>query len=267
MKKLLIVLLCFSGTLIYSQKHDNNWQICSSVDHEPPIKYWFLNFNHSPPSLVKYFSPISITRSNLVMSDSSGNIIFYSNGVQIANALNNIMENGDSINQGIYWTNVGYQALNSMIALPDMNQIGKYYVIYCHYDTTDYDPAVQTSVLYAIIDMNTNGGLGTVLTKDNLLVNGYFLSFPSATKHGNGRDWWIITPEWLDNRYYIQLQTPQGFSQPIIQEIGTSPSIYPEVFGNKLFTPDGATCSPTTASTTSPAHPASTTPSVSMTRM
>jgi hypothetical protein len=239
MKKLLIVLLCFSGTLLHSQKHDNNWQVCNSIDSDPPIKYWFLNFNNSPPSLVKYFSPIRFSRANLVMSDAMGGVLFYSNGFQVSDGSHNIMMNGDSINKGIFWSESGLPQILSLISLPDPINEDKYYIIYCHYDTSSFSPVTLKKILYSTIDLTLNNGFGSVLSIDSTIVSGDYLSYPSAVRHGNGSDWWIITPEWLDNKYYIQLLSSDGFSDPIIQEIGPIPELFPQALGNKLFTPDG----------------------------
>jgi len=46
---------------------------------------------------------------------------------------------------------------------------------------------------YSVIDMNLNGGNGSVVQNNVILFNDTLsTSGPQAVKHANGRDWWII---------------------------------------------------------------------------
>jgi hypothetical protein len=238
MRNNLIILSFFYCSFIFGQKYDNNWQVCSSIDHDPPIKFWFLNFNSSPPELIKYFSAISYNRANLVMSDETGNMIFYSNGCQIADASHSIMENGDSINLGIGWSEIGYPWAYDIFSIPAPGQENLYYIIHCDYDTLTAADHVIEHINFTMVNMNLNGGLGSITSRNNPFLSGDALAFPAAVKHANGRDWWIVTPKWYQSKYYSQLLTPEGMSQPVSQEIGTKPS--EDFIGNKLFTPDGS---------------------------
>lgn len=50
-----------------------------------------------------------------------------------------------------------------------------------------------------------------------------------AVKHGNGRDWWLITQQWVapnaqtpNNEFRIYLISPTGISGPSVQNIGNN---------------------------------------------
>src|SRR6185436_4014720 len=64
----------------------------------------------------------------------------------------------------------------------------------------------------------------------------------TASKHANGRDWWLIahqagtTMQTPSNRYYKYLITPFGISPPDSQDIG-SPRL--SALGQTVFSPDG----------------------------
>jgi hypothetical protein len=61
----------------------------------------------------------------------------------------------------------------------------------------------------------------------------------TATRHANGRDWWIIQQKFASNKYYKFLLTPQGIEVQESQEIGDSP-IFSTGVGQAIFSPDGS---------------------------
>jgi len=63
---------------------------------------------------------------------------------------------------------------------------------------------------------------------------------PAVVKHGNGRDWWLVTGRYNTNELIVFLFSPTGISGPFIQHIGP-PYPQTEGRGNPLFTPDGNT--------------------------
>ncbi|HEX5002411.1 MAG TPA: T9SS type A sorting domain-containing protein [Bacteroidia bacterium] len=76
---------------------------------------------------------------------------------------------------------------------------------------------------YSVIDMSLNGNTGDVTVKNNLISNLYFTEKMEAVKHGNGRDWWLLTHEGysVNNRFIKFLITPFGIQGPYYQNIGT----------------------------------------------
>jgi len=49
---------------------------------------------------------------------------------------------------------------------------------------------------YSIIDMNGNGGLGSVTVKNFVIDSGtFYYDAMAAVKHGNGKDWWLIAKQ------------------------------------------------------------------------
>jgi WD40 repeat protein len=66
--------------------------------------------------------------------------------------------------------------------------------------------------------MSANQGTGEVVEKEMLLLSGCFQE-PTANKHANGRDWWILLPDNQQSRFYRWLLTPSGLKGPWVQEI------------------------------------------------
>ena len=66
-------------------------------------------------------------------------------------------------------------------------------------------------LLYSVIDMKENSGLGKLIEKNKVIGVGDLPS-PVAIKHGNGRDWWLIVGDMLSQTYLIYLINPEGIN-------------------------------------------------------
>ncbi|HND87086.1 MAG TPA: T9SS type A sorting domain-containing protein [Saprospiraceae bacterium] len=156
-------------------------------------------------------------------TDSTGRLLFVSNGCYVADGQGNVLANGDGLNAGEMhdWTcdKVGYVAPRGAMALPAPGKPGLYYLFHMglRYDAVRklrYGP-----LYYSVIDMNANGGKGAVTIKNKLLLGGELEPF-SAVRHGNGRDWWLVAPAWHTNSVYRALLSPTGLQTFPSQSLG-----------------------------------------------
>lgn len=181
-------------------------------------------------------SPISMYIEDAAICDTSGNLLFYSNGISIANAQHNIMLNGDNLNPSpatSMWADYGMPSILGGIALPDPGNPNEYYLFYLSVRMGDL---AGDTLFMAKIDMTLDGGLGGVIVKDYVVSNsGFMCGQLSACKHGNGRDWWLTLHGFNNDKYYKWLITPSGISSPSFQHIGLVKS-YP-IQG--VFSPNG----------------------------
>ena len=90
---------------------------------------------------------------------------------------------------------------------------------------------VGQNLMVATIDLTANNGAGKVIEKNKILLTGTLMS-PAACRHANGRDWWILVSDADENLHYRILLTPEGFSEPATQSIGTKPNPIPFDGGN-----------------------------------
>lgn len=142
--------------------------------------------------------------------DSTGNLLFYcfnkmdndSSGY-VYSYDDNTMQNGVFLNgQGEY---------DQMVIVPDPANINLYYIIYNGIYSTK-------GLYYSVVDINLNNGLGSVIQKNIPLISDTRIAdCTKALRHGNGKDWWIITKYSSDvltffNRFYIYLITENGIS-------------------------------------------------------
>ncbi len=236
----------FFVVLLNAQKHDYNWTM--GYDNGQPITSEFggmtINFNTTPPSTTKVNRKLNFSAFSAACSDSAGFLLFYSNGIAIHNYLDELMENGDSINFGAFWAGSvvdGYSSWGGF-ALPFPGHPNQYYLFYSAFD---YDQMLQdgrfSPFYYAIIDMNANSGQGKVLLKNQVIMTGD-LGWPAACKHGNGRDWWITNFKDEVASQVTYLLSPEGLSAPSEQYIGPDFSLLDgESTSKSVYSPDGRT--------------------------
>ncbi len=170
------------------------------------------------------------------ISDSNGNLLFYSNGYKVWNRNHEVMSNSDSLFNYSITTNYHDIALywgspsNSGILILTIN--GHYFLIHnntlAQYDILGFD-TIFKGIYVSEIDMSQASGLGDVVSFKKLYsyptnsVGGLLSESIGAVRHGNGRDWWLnghqIDPD-STNRFYEFLITSDSIFGPFYQDIG-----------------------------------------------
>ena len=155
-------------------------------------------------------------------TDSTGKLLFYTNGCEIRGTNGSLLPNGNGINPGTLhdWVcEKGYTLPKGAMALPYPGHPSQWILLHTSGRYDSFRKVVYENLNYTLIDMSLNGGLGAVLSKNNVLLSGETEPF-SVVRHGNGRDWWVVVPVYGSNQYRLWLLSPTGFSAPIAQNIG-----------------------------------------------
>lgn len=246
MKNIIFFTFLIFPFLSISQKHDYNWLFGYEGDagvEEFGISQ--LNFNHNPVLIEKQDSAfMKIDVSHASISDSLGNLLFYTNGCYIADKNHQMMPNSDGLNPGIlHNTNCdffGYTGgVQSCLILPYPKQVNLYYLIHNPMTFHSQFGYHAPKLFYTLVDMDDNGGLGTVIEKNMpIVLDTLTPGNITAVKHTNGRDWWIINPQFDNNKYYRTLLGINGLEEPLEQIIGDSISTGSS---HAVFSPDGTT--------------------------
>ncbi|MEZ5069342.1 MAG: T9SS type A sorting domain-containing protein, partial [Bacteroidia bacterium] len=132
---------------------------------------------------------------------------------QIFTNQHQIMQNGDTV-QGEAW-------YNELTIIPKPNSNNLYYL----FSMSETNVPTQ-GMWYSLVDMNANGGLGSVIVKNVRMNNFRNADCVTAIKHGNGRDWWVFskysTNSTSFNRFYTYLVTPDTIMPPIVQNLNNA---------------------------------------------
>ncbi len=241
---LLVLLLISTYFPVMSQWHDNNWILGYENGDGNPAETMTINFQTSPPAVNSHSFYVGFAATNTVISDEDGNFIFYSNGIQVRDQEGQLMPNGDSLNWGeiaMAFYEFGYPVPGGIIALPDPKNNHEYYLIHRRTTTNNMVGLNVPHLLFSKIDMELGGGYGAVTTKDSLIWETFYFDSSNAVKHANGRDWWVVTPDYTEAKYHRFLIDPEGIKDTLTQEIGYKPP-FPQVMdygGQNVFSPDG----------------------------
>ena len=230
-------------SLTHAQKYDQIWlQGYSNQLIDTIFGGTIIDFSTDPPELSYHFREMNFQECVASICDKEGNLLFYSNGTWIANANHLEMLNGDNIGPDNYnqsWADDGLPISQSAIILPFPDSNNMYVLINEEVALGGFNGNIAKvpNCYYSIIDMNLDNGLGEVILKNETVINDT-LDFGKmvATKHGNGRDWWVIVPQFTSNKYHVLSVNPQGINWEMEQIVGDTSF---SGVGQAVFSPDG----------------------------
>ncbi|MEZ4953184.1 MAG: T9SS type A sorting domain-containing protein [Saprospiraceae bacterium] len=254
MKIFKIIILVLTPAILLGQvKHDYIWIMGDngepSFPNEPSATRYGVNifdFNGSELNITRKYQDTDFYLTNASMSDTSGNLLFFTNGCKVFQADGEVMENGNGLNPGAAWSfglcpQNGAPLFKGSLILPLPGSNSTYYYFHGTLalgDGSDPDYTVYQNHLYlTIIDMSANNGLGKVVLKNDPVVTDTLFGDLQAVRHANGEDWWLVTSKGNGNRYFHVLLTKDGVAGVFEQEIG--PAADPFFLANPAFSPDG----------------------------
>ncbi len=184
---LLILLLSIAEKDGFGQKEAVNWFFGRNAG---------VNFNSGDP--VNQYGALQTWGGSACISDTNGQILFYTNGEQVFNKDHVLMQNGDQL--------MGSQfGIQPAVIIPMPLSDSKYYI----FTVGNYDK--PTGLYFNIVDINLDGGRGAIISKNNFLSAGTWAQEKlTAVRHKNQRDYWIIVRLCNDSYYAAFLVTPSG---------------------------------------------------------
>jgi len=182
-----------------------------------------IDFNFQPAHIYKQKKKIDFHSYCGSCSDSTGNLLFYTNGISIQNHQHELMQGGDSLNLSGFWYEFqqdGYPVGAGARIVPAPGKPNQYYLFSMggRYEAST-NQLVLAPLWYSRIDMNQNGGLGRVMEKNVVMLDVPLNEFVFV-KHGNGRDWWLLASRLNKNLHYTFLINEDGVNGPFVQEFG-----------------------------------------------
>lgn len=202
----------------FTQLQNANWVFGDSI-----------GLNFSDGLITPFNSNLPCYQASASLSDADGQLLFYTNGQSVFNKNHELMLNGDGLHIAAT-NNPEYpysQYPRPLIIIPKPDHLNKYFIIH---SVGSYD---SVGLVYSEIDLNKEGGLGEVISKNNHLLICFDYtsddctgpnSWVTAVRHGNGRDWWMISfsynsiPSYFDStEFIISLISPDGIQEPTFQ--------------------------------------------------
>ena len=231
---LFVFYLYISNTISAQYKQDYVWLYGVNTRME-------INFNNNSVALNPRQNAFSIDSANASICDDDGQLLLYSNGCNIANGEDEIIINGDSINQGEGLYNEdcgnGQSGVQDILLLPWPKDSSKYILLHKPINELT-SQEYSTLLMYSVIEKTE--GIEEVIVKNQIYHEGIFLRYYlTAINHRNGIDWWIIQPSKDTNIYNIFLFDSSGIKLTHEQEIGNVYSEGASASGTARFSPDG----------------------------
>ena len=179
-------------------------------------------------------SPVGVSGSALTqgaggtstsMSDSLGNLLYYSNGYNVWNKNNSMMPNGIGILGGNY-------CRQPIFSVPKMGNSNQYYI----FTVGQPDPINGPPLIglhYSLIDMTLQGGLGDVVAgMKNISIpfGDSAVDQLTGVRHKNNKDVWVVVRKHSPTSQYLAyLVTATGVSSsPVISTSGLATLFYTE---------------------------------------
>ena len=218
MKKIILLPFLFFTSFVFSQQEASNWYFGENAG----IKF------HPDGSVTALLDGQLNTKEGCAtISDSSGNLLFYTDGSKIWNKKHQLMLNGTGLLG--HWSST--QAA-TIVPLPGSTHL--FYVFTLDFETN------PNGFRYSIVDLDLDGGLGAVTNQKNILIYTPSDEKLSIVKHKNDIDFWVVTHGWNSNTFYSYLLTASGLSAtPVLSNSGLVISDNFYVWGYMKISPDG----------------------------
>jgi gliding motility-associated-like protein len=216
---LIFLILSFG---IYAQGEANIWYFGY---------YAGLDFNSGSP-VVLNDSKMFTYEGCATISNASGQLLFYTDGITVWNKNHQVMPNGTGL--------MGHSSsTQSAIVIPKPGNPSIYYIF------TVTELAKSDGLRYSEVDMSLNGGLGDVTSNKNILLFTPTCEKLTAVKSSNGDAFWVVSHAFEDDRFLAYKISATGVNlSPVISNTGatiiaSNTQLKDETIGYLKFSPDG----------------------------
>jgi gliding motility-associated-like protein len=185
-----------------------------------------LNFNSGNPvpisSAINTGNSTGTLEANTSVCDTTGSLLFYTDGSIVRDRLGNVMPNGNDLTgQGVSSTNSTSQGA-LIIPVPDSAE--KYYVF--SLTSVDQAIAIRGKLYYSVVNMNLNGGMGDVEPGRKGIFVDEGLTEKMIGITGSQCNIWVLTCVRGQAKYKAYEITATGLNTtPVISNAATSKNL------------------------------------------
>jgi hypothetical protein len=189
--RLFVILLLYSLPILPQAGPASNWYFGTNAG---------ISFNSGVPVALTD-GAMTTTEGVATISDQSGNLLFYTNGITVWNRNHLTMTNGTGLN--------GDQSSTQSAIIVPVPSSNRYFIF-----TSDADATAGSGfgICYSEVDMNLSGGLGAITATKNVSLQSPSCEKLCAVRHCNGVDTWVISHDWGNNTFRCWLVTAGGIT-------------------------------------------------------
>lgn len=242
MRIFIIVQLFLHSINSFAQNEDNVWIMGygggsqSSLDDSFGLSILRFDANSQVSIQNNQTSNLNFDSSNSSICDSTGNLLFYSNGEKVYSRNHTLLVDGNNLNV----TNAyGAKQPQGVLSLPYPKHSDQFFVFIS--EIKIFSPQLVAGIrMYkniVSIDPNEIDESQVIEKKIIILEDTIEYGQITAVKHANGQDWWVIVPESHTNKYYTMLLDSSGLHLWGTQSIG---DVFYSGLGQAVFSPDGS---------------------------
>ncbi len=178
MRKIAIiaVLICLSfPLLLIGQGETSNWYFGDGAG---------VSFNADGSVTALSNGRLDTFEGCATISDSSGNLLFYTDGITVYNQDHLVMDNGN----GLFGDPSSTQ---SAIIVPKPGDFDTFFVFTVDTSTSEFDP--DRGLNYSIVDMSMNDGKGSVVQKNVRMLADCSEKIAAVVKNCSDQSFWLLT--------------------------------------------------------------------------
>jgi gliding motility-associated-like protein len=202
-RSIFILLLNFISAYVFAQRQTQNWYFGRNAG---------LSFATPPPAALTN-GALNTFEGCATFSDDQGNLLFYTDGINVYNKNHQRMPNGVGL--------LGNpSSAQSGIIVPNGSSTTKYYIF-----TVDAEGG-GNGLRYSEVDLSLDGGLGDVMagTKNTPLFSPAEEKIAAVRHPTITGAFWVIAHGFNNNRFYSYLVNGNVIGSPVISNIGATAS-------------------------------------------
>ena len=194
----ILKLFLLISTISNAQKEANIWHFGEFAG---------LDFNSGAPFALTN-GALNTLEGCATIADNIGNLLFYTDGNRVWNKNHVQMPNGFAL-----MGNSSSTQSAVIVQKPGSSNI--YYIF-----TVPFQDQPNIGLRYSIVDMNLDGGLGDITTK-NIFLYSYLTEKLTAVRHANDCDVWVIAHEYESNAFIVYLLDNSGVNAGPVSNVGS----------------------------------------------